>query len=348
MIRLGAVQAAPVWLDRDATITKACDIIRHANADLLAFPENFVPGHPSWYYFHPASGATSRRFAAELFEQSVVVPSEATDALCAAAASAGVNVVIGVTEKRQETTGTLYNCQLFIDSSGRLRAMHEKLVATATERLVHGPGRRETQRSFRADFGTVSSLICGENSNPLAVARVAAEYPVVHVASWPNNFSQGSAGMRSCSLLASRSVAYSCGCFVILSASTNSEQMVAALAASADDEAFMRDPEKTGGSAIINPVGEVIAGPLPGDQEGVVYADVDLAECIRAKGVHDFAGHYNRADVYQLSVNTEPSELVTIGAATGPGGAQSSGVEGAEATDVRAPRAPRTEQVAAA
>lgn len=332
MIRLGAVQAAPVWLDRAATASRACGIIEQAGRDganLIAFPENFIPGHPSWYYFHPASGEVSRQFAARLFEQSVVVPSDATEALCAAAASAGVNVVVGVTAKRGETTGTLYNCQLFIDASGRLPATHEKLVATATERLVHGPGHRETQRSFRAEFGTVSSLICGENSNPLAVARVAAEYPVVHVASWPNNFSQGSAGMRACSLLASRSVAYSCGCFVVLSASTNSDEMVRALAASADDEAFMRDPDKTGGSAIINPVGEVIAGPLPGEEEGIVYADVDLGDCIRARGVHDFAGHYNRADVYQLSVNTEPSELVTIAAPTGPNEDQRTGTNAA-------------------
>jgi nitrilase len=312
--KIAAVQAAPVWLDRNATVEKACGLIEEAGAegaDLIGFPENFIPGHPSWYYFHPAASAKSVSLAVKLFHESVEVPGDATDALCKAAARAKINVVMGVTEKVAGTTGTLYNTQLFIDSSGQLVGKHQKLVATASERLVHAPGRAETQRSFPSEIGVVSALVCGENSNPLAVARIGADYPNVHVASWPNNFSQASAGMPENSLLASRSVAYSCSCFVIASCSVNSEAMISDLAANEADAAFMRDTSKTGGACIINPSGVVVAGPMPGDQEGILYADADFDACIRARFVHDFAGHYNRSDVYQLRVFTQSSDLVT-------------------------------------
>jgi aliphatic nitrilase len=318
-IRLAAVQAAPVWLDREATAAKACALIEEAGAhgaQLVGFPENFLPGHPVWYNLLPVSSDRSRALAARLFAESVVIPGPEIDLLCRSAARANINVVMGLTEKKRGTTGTMYNTQLFIDSLGHIVGKHQKLVATTSERLVHAPGSRETQRSFRSELGVISSLICGENSNPLAIARIAADYPLVHVASWPSNFwSQGSVSMRSISQLCSRSVAFTCGCFVIASASVNSEAMISALAGTAEEQAFMRDPDRTGGSSIIDPTGQVVAGPMAGDQEGIIYADATLEECIRARMVHDHAGHYNRSDVYQLLVNNEEHELVMT---TGP------------------------------
>jgi nitrilase len=313
--KLAAVQASPVWLDRDATVHKACALIAEAGAagaDLVGFPENFIPGHPSWYYFHPASSEKSTALAVRLFRESVEIPGEAVDSLCRAAAEARINVVIGVTERIHGTTGTLYNTQLFINSSGELTGKHQKLVATATERLVHASGQADAQQVFDSDLGPISALICGENSNPLAAAVVSASYSRVHVASWPNNFSPSSAGMPENSLLASRNIAYSCGTYVISSCTVNSEEMIADLAATEADEVFLRDPAKTGGSCIINPAGQVIAGPLPGDEEGILYTDADFDACIRARFLHDFAGHYNRPDIYQLLVTNTRPELVSV------------------------------------
>lgn len=313
--KLAAVQASSIWLDRDATVAKACALIEEAGsagADLVGFPENFIPGHPSWYYFRPANDAESIASAVRLFQESVEIPSASTDSLCRAAARAGTNVIIGLTEKIKGTTGTLYNTQLFIDSSGNIIGKHQKLVPTVTERMVHAPGTAATQRTFPSKIGNLSGLLCAENLNPLAIAMVAASYPVVHVASWPNNFSATAGNMRENSLLVSRNVAYTLGSFVISSCGVNSEEMVAALATNEQEAEFLRDPGNNGGACIINPSGKVIAGPMEGDQEGIIYADIDLSACARTKLVQDFAGHYNRSDVYRLLVNNQDSELVSV------------------------------------
>lgn len=311
--KLAAVQAAPVWLNRDATIEKACKLIHEAGkagADIIGFPENFIPGHPVWYYFYPATSEKSLSLATKLFKNSVEIPSPQIDLLCRAAAQAGVYVVIGLTERVADTTGTLYNTQLFIDASGQIVGKHQKLVPTIGERLVHTGGQPETQTTFPSPFGQVSGLACGENSNPFAVSMVAAAYTTVHVASWPNHFIPAYCGMRESSLLASRNIAYMCKCFVISSCGTNSEEMINDLAATKADEAFLRDISKTGGTCIIDPRAEVIAGPMDGDVEGILYADADFEACIRGRMVHDVAGHYNRSDVYRLLVNNSPSGLV--------------------------------------
>jgi nitrilase len=313
VLTLAAVQANPVWMDRDATIDKACALIEEAGAagaDVVGFPESFVPGHPNWYYYHPATTQHSMQLATRLFKESVEVPSPQTDALCRAAARAGTSVVIGITERVAGSTGTLYNTQLVIDAAGRLVGKHQKLLPTVGERLVHGHGGRETQVTFETEIGPLSALACGENSNPLAVAMISAAYPLVHVASWPNHFVPGGSGMPAASMLASRNVAYMTKAFVICSTGTNDEAMIADCAATADDEAFLRNPESTGGTCIIDPQAQVIAGPLPGDQEGIVYAEADTDICIRARMLHDVAGHYNRSDVYRLTVDNRAAPLI--------------------------------------
>src|SRR5690606_3085086 len=135
-VRVAAVQAAPVFLDREASIEKACRLIREAGeggAKVIGFPEGFIPGHPLWYHFHPATTSESRRMAAELFKNSVEIPSAATDALCAAARDAGAYVVMGLCEKMPGTFGTMYNSQLFISPQGKIIGKHQKLVPTSGE-----------------------------------------------------------------------------------------------------------------------------------------------------------------------------------------------------------------------
>jgi nitrilase len=139
---------------------------------------------------------------------------------------------------------------------------------------------------------------------------VAASYSTVHVASWPNHFIPEYCGMRESSLLASRNIAYMCKCFVISSCGINSEEMIKDLTRSEADEEFLRNVEKTGGTCIIDPATNILAGPMSGDEEGIIYADADFDACIRGRMVHDFAGHYNRPDIYRLLVNNRPSDLV--------------------------------------
>lgn len=315
-MKLAAVQASSVWLDRDATIAKACDLIEEAGAAgaaIIGFPENFIPGHPSWFHYQPAAGRKSLELSIKLFEEAVEIPGPSVEKLSQAAARAGIVVVIGLTERLSGSSGTLFNTQLYIDSTGEIVGKHQKLVATMTERLVHSPGRAETQRTFATSLGEVSSLVCGENSNPLAQAMISASYPLVHVASWPAHVSPSSTGgVRDISLLVSRGLARTLGTFVINSNGVNSADMINDIALSDDDVAFLQDPSMNGGSSIIGPAGQILAGPMEGNKEGILYAEADLLASSRARLVSDYAGHYNRADVFSLTVNNTPVELVNI------------------------------------
>lgn len=311
-VRVAVVQAASVFLEREASTEKAVAFIEEAGKqkiDLLAFPEGFIPAHPVWYHFHPATGRKSLEFAAELFKNAVEVPGPTTEVLCAAAAEAKVNVVIGICEKRPRTTGTMFNTQLFIDRTGRIAGKHQKLMPTVGERLVHAGGFGDTLGVIEMDVGRVSGLICGENSNPLAIFALAAQGTQIHVASWPQHFSKNEHRMADAFTFATRSLAYKCSCFVLNACGTISDRMREVLPYVDEDREFLADPERGGGSCIIGADAMILAGPMSGKEEGILAADIDLEDCVRAKLVHDYAGHYNRPDVFTLTVNTAVPEI---------------------------------------
>jgi aliphatic nitrilase len=309
VIRLAAAQAAPVFLNREATVEKACELIREAGrhgADIIGFPEGFIPAHPVWYYHFPGMSLASLSFAERLFHNSVEVPSPAVDALCAAAAEANTHVVMGMCERRPGTAGTMWNSQLHISRSGQVLGTHQKLVPTTAERLVHVPGSGAGMRTFESHFGPVGGLICGENSNPLAINALIQEQIRVHVSSWPNYFAPSwPPGMAETGVLTGRSIAYMAKCFVINACGTVDPQTADVLAQTDEHRRFLADPKNLGGSTIIAPTGQVIAGPAgPGDE--ILYADGDLSQVVRSKLVHDFAGHYQRSDVFSFA--TLPSD----------------------------------------
>ncbi len=306
LVRVAVVQAAPAFLDRDGSVAKAVAYIEEAGrcgVDVLAFPEGFIPAHPVWYHFHPATGARSLELATRLFQNAVEVPSPATDALCAACARARVNAVIGVCERRPRTTGTMFNSQLFIDRDGHILGKHQKLTPTVGERLVHAGGYGDTLQVHHTDAGRLSGLICGENSNPLAVFAMAAAGTQIHVASWPNHFSRNEHAMVDAVTFATRSLSYRCSCFVLNACGTISEEMREMLPYADGDRAFLDELSHGGGSSIIGADSMVLAGPMPGDEEGLLAVDIDLEDCVRAKLVHDYAGHYNRPDVFSLAIH---------------------------------------------
>jgi nitrilase len=314
-VKLAAVQASPIFLNREATVEKACNLIKEAGeagADFVGFPESFIPGHPVWYLFEiSAAGSRAMDLATELYKNSVVIPGPETDRLCAAAQEAGVYVVIGLCEKKADQTGTMYNTQLFISPNGTILGKHQKLAPTLTEKMVHTGGTGRYLRTFPTEFGPVSGMICGENTNPLGVAVMAAEYTRIHVASWPHHFMPGHwASMHQSIEIASRNVAYACKAFVIAAAGVVNQEMIDLMAITDSDRAFLKNPLMTGGSIIIDPTGNIIAGPLNGDVEGILYADVDLEQTVRDHFVHDFGGYYNRPDQLHLVVNDAEIDLV--------------------------------------
>ena len=136
-IKVAVAQAAPVFLDREASTERAVELIREAGnkaIELVAFPEGFIPGHPVWYHFHPVTSRDSLAMAARLFRNSVEIPGPVTARLCQAAAESDVNVVIGVCERRPRTSGTMYNTQVFIDRTGNVVGKHQKIMPTVGEK----------------------------------------------------------------------------------------------------------------------------------------------------------------------------------------------------------------------
>ncbi|MES2512333.1 MAG: carbon-nitrogen hydrolase family protein [Pseudomonadota bacterium] len=309
-IRLAAVQASPVHLDRDATVEKACGLIREAGkagASLIGFPEGFIPAHPSWFTVQPGTGKISLGLSQQLFQNSVVIPSPQTDALGTACREAGVTAVIGVCEKRAGTTGTMFNTQLFIGPDGHIMGKHQKLMPTLAERIVHTGGWGDTLKAYDAPFGPVSGLICGENANPLAAAALMAMYPVAHVASWPA-FVSPAVKLSEVIMAISRGLAYSMGCFVINATGVLDDAAIEAYQLAPEGRAVLAQLKNRGYASIIGPSGQVLTQPLEG--EGIVYADVDLNDVMVSKILNDFAGHYNRPDVFSLRVNESVPTLL--------------------------------------
>jgi len=308
-IRLAAVQASSVFLDRAGSVEKAIRLIREAGergVSVLGFPEGFIPEHPLWYHYYAASSARAYSFAKRLSENAIEVPGPEIRAIADAAREAGVFVVMGCCERIPRRPGTLYNTLVFIDEHGRIVGRHRKLVPTLGEQLVHTPADTLGLEVHPSAGGAmVSGLMCGENSNPLATFTLNAEGTNVHVASWPTHFDVFR-DMRETIHMVSRSLAYQLKAFVINAIGTVSDEMLAELPV--DDEQREWLAAQSGGATIVGPRGQVVAGPMePG--EGLLVAEVDVDDVIVPKFVHDFGGrHYNRFDLLRVELGSGEPE----------------------------------------
>lgn len=298
-IRVAVVQAESAFLDIDATAQLACELIADAaqrGADLIAFPEAFIPTFPNWYETLP-EGGIARSLDKRLFLNSVEVPGEHIAAIAEACRSSSISAVIGINERVNGTTGTMYNSQVHITREGIIAGTHRKYVPTTGERQVHAPGNTGYYNAFQTDFGTVSSLICGENSNPLAQYAAAVSYPVVHVASWPFYFGPF-LPMHHVIHTASAGLAYSLKCFALNSVSRISEAYIDAVAVTPENRRYLEEQRALKkGALVINPLGQVVAQGC-GQDDNLLIADIDLSDVIIPKLVQDTAGHYNRPEIF--------------------------------------------------
>ncbi|CZR62796.1 uncharacterized protein PAC_12693 [Phialocephala subalpina] len=298
-IKLAAVQSGPVFLNKAATTEKVCSLILEAGrngADVIGFPEGFIPGHPGWVEVMPLSAEPAPSLFLELFKQAVEVPGPESEAIGAACKEANIFAVVGINERRPNTTGTLFNTQLFFGRDGTLLHKHQKFVPTVGERLVHAPGETGSKSSVTTDFGTLSGFICGENGNPLAQYSLSLDYPVVHVASWPSHFCPGS-DVQNAILVITRGLATSLMCYVINSVAVVGDDVVEKYGIDDATRKFLREEQKKRRATIIAP-GGVIAGPFEEAQEGILYAEVHTDDLIKGKYGLDYAGHYNRPEIF--------------------------------------------------
>jgi nitrilase len=303
-----AVQATPVFLDRDATVEKAVRLIGEASgegAKLVAFPETWIPGYPSWIYKAAEwDEPRSKRTFARLQRNAVRVPGPATDALCRAAREAAVHVVVGIHEQDADfSQGTIYNSLLFISDEGRILGAHRKLVPTHAERIVWGQGDGSTLHVFDTPLGRLGGLICWEHWMPLARFAMHAKGEQVHVAAWPD--------ADDVHHLASRHYAFEGRCYVLcLGAYMTGRELPAdfelaeAMGVSGGDELLI------GGTGIVGPDGSWVAEPVTG-REAIVYGEIDLGRIAEEQQALDAAGHYNRPDVFSLAVDERPRRQVT-------------------------------------
>lgn len=307
-LKVAVVQAAPVLFDREATIEKACRLTREAasqGARLVLFPEAFVPAYPRGLSFGSVVGnrdPRGRRTWEAYWTNAVDVPGPATAALGKAAREAGVYLAIGVIERDNDSScGTLYCTLLYFGPDGRLIGKHRKLKPTGSERLIWGEGDGSTLTVLDTEYGRLGGLICWENYMPLARMAMYGKGVEIYLAP--------TADARDTWQATLRHVACEGRCFVLGCNQYVTKSMYPADLAGIEDLADLPEIMCRGGSAIISPLGEVLAGPLYGE-EGTLYAELDLAEVARGKFDFDVTGHYARPDVFRLTVNEQPKPAV--------------------------------------
>ena len=300
-VRAAVVQAASVLFDRDASVEKACRLTAEAasaGAQLILFPEAFIPAYPRGLTFGTVIGsrsATGRLAWERYWANAVTIPSPVTEALAAAARQAGVYLAIGVIERdSQFSGGTLYCTLLYFSPDGRLLGLHRKLKPTAAERLVWGEGDGSTLTVLDTAFGKVGGLICWENYMPLARTALYAKGVELYLAPTADSRDTWQATLRH--------IACEGRCFVLGCNQYVTKSMYPSDLPGIEELASQPEVMCRGGSAIISPLGEVLAGPLY-DREGILYADLDMREVARGKFDFDVVGHYARPDVFQLIVN---------------------------------------------
>ncbi|WP_275970699.1 MULTISPECIES: carbon-nitrogen hydrolase family protein [unclassified Bradyrhizobium] len=230
----------------------------------------------------------------------------------AAAREHGVHVVIGVNERSPISWGAMYNTLLFIGPDGRLLGRHRKLVPTWAEKLTWTNGDGSSLLVHQTAIGPLAGLACGENTNTLARYALLAQGELVHVASYialpvaPPDYD-----MADAIRLRAAAHSFEGKLFTVVACSTISEEIIAAMETIVPDARARLKRKSSAFSGIIGPDGRVAGTPLI-DDEGIVYADIDLSRCIQPKQMHDIVGHYQRFDIFNLRVNAAPQEPVSI------------------------------------
>ena len=293
MVRVAAVQATPVFLDREATTDKACALVKQAaagGAQLVAFPEAFIPTYPDWVW--RTTSWADGRYVRELYANAVEVPGPVVARLGEATAEAGVYAAVGVNEIEG---GTLYNTLLYLSPDGQLVQKHRKLMPTGGERLVWGMGDGSGLGVLRAPFGVVGGLICWENYMPLARAATYAQGVNIYLApTWDNSDVWG-ATLRH---IAKEGRVHVVGVAPCLRGSDVPQPFRGDIYGGEDD--WM----SRGFSTIVAAGGEIVAGPVT-EREQILYADLDVDAARAQRRQFDPIGHYARPDVFHLTVDTQ-------------------------------------------
>ena len=283
-VRVAVIQAGATAFDLEAGLAKAASLIAKAagtGAKLAVFPEAFLTGYPKGAHFGTLLGSRSdegRALFRRYFESAIEVPGPETRRLAEMARSCGIWVTIGVIER---DGGTLYCTALFFSPEGALTGKHRKLMPTALERIIWGFGDGSTLPVVETGFGRMGAIICWENYMPLLRTAMYGKGIQIYCAPTVDDRDVWQSTMRH--------IAAEGRCYVL---------------AACQYARFGDSPREVirGGSVIVGPLGDVLAGPVY-DTEAMLTADVSLERIAEAKFDLDVVGHYARPDVFQLRVN---------------------------------------------
>jgi len=307
-MKIAAVQAAYVLMDREACVAKAVDLLAKAAAEgagIVVFPEVFIPGTPIWIDSRPIWDGDGQWYAL-LVDQAVVVPGPVTDTLGAAAREAGVYLVIGVEEREPHGT-TIYNTTLYFGPDGTLLGKHRKLMPTGSERTVWGMGDGSTLPVIDTPHGRLSGLTCWENYMPLARFYLYAQGVDIWTAP---TLAPGDGWIATM-----RHIAREGRCYVVgVNPCLHVDQIPADFPDRDQVWHVAQDGDEwvePGNSVIIGPNADVLAGPAR-HEETILTAEIDIDSVRAARRLFDPVGHYNRPDIFRLTVDTRPRPAIAI------------------------------------
>ena len=298
-IKAAVVQATPVFFDKEKTLQKLETLVAaqaEQGVQLVVFPESFIPGYPRGFTFGATIGRRTdagRELYKTYWQQSVDVGGDDLARLERIAGQYGVWLVAGITE-RDAVNGSLYCTSVYISPTQGLLGKHRKIKPTGVERLVWAEGGADSLLAFDTEIGKLGGLICWENYMPLARMAMYRQGVEIYIAPTADARPTWIATMQH---IACEGRCYVLGCNQFFRMEDYPEACRAALADPTEDISCR------GGSVIVSPQGEILAGPL-WDQEGVLVADLDLDEVIKSKLDFDVIGHYTRDDLFQLTITT--------------------------------------------
>lgn len=312
MSKIAVVQEAPIYLDKKGTIEKAVSLVNDAasnGAQLVIFPEAFIPGYPAWIWrLRPGGDWTlNEEIHARLLDNAVNVDSDDLKPLLAAAKKHQVTIVCGLHERdNQLSQATLYNSVVTIGPAGDLINRHRKLMPTNPERMVWGFGDASGLKAIDTPVGKIGSLICWENYMPLARYAMYSQGVELYIAP---TYDSGDGWIGTMQHIAREGRCWVISCGVAIEARDLPDDFPGKKDLYPNSEEWVNP----GDSTVIAPGGEIVDGPMR-NKKGILYAEVDYKKATTAKRALDITGHYARPDIFQLHVNTEPQSPVKFGA----------------------------------